>query len=56
MIQFSSFSGENPAAMQTGTSSQRLQSPLPLLAILSVMTAVQKFVLERGMNTALSSS
>lgn len=34
--------GENPAAMQTGTSSQRLQSPLPLLAVLAILALVQR--------------
>ena len=37
-------SGENPAAMQTGTSSQRLQSPLPLLSVLVLLAVVQKLM------------
>ena len=42
---FSSFlPGENPAAMQTGTSSQRLQSPLPLLSVLVLLAVVQKLM------------
>ena len=39
---FHEISGENPAAMQTGTSSQRLQSPLPLLAVLAILALVQR--------------
>ena len=42
---FSSFlPGENPAAMQTGTSSQRLQSPLPLISVLVLLAVVQKLM------------
>ena len=37
-------SGENPAAMQTGTSSQRLQSPLPLVSVLLLLAVVQKLM------------
>lgn len=37
--------GENPAAMQTGTSSQRLQSPLPLISVLVLLAVVQKWLM-----------
>ena len=41
-------SGENPAAMQTGTSSQRLQSPLPLVSVLLLLAVVQKHMVNAG--------